>query len=70
MQTFGVTNKEHYGMLWYFLWWSIMATRPTTLTFNTYRVFPKSLLDMSMRGVFDRLTIQLFTTSFQQQKDL
>ena len=21
---FGVTNKEHYGMLWYFLEWSIM----------------------------------------------
>ena len=23
MQKFGVTDKEHYGMLWYFLWWSI-----------------------------------------------
>ena len=23
MQDFGVTNKEHYGMLWYFLEWSI-----------------------------------------------
>ena len=22
---FGVTNKEHYGMLWYFLEWSIMV---------------------------------------------
>ena len=22
---FGVTNKEHYGMLWYFLEWSISA---------------------------------------------
>ena len=22
-QTFGVTNKEHYGMLWYFLEWSV-----------------------------------------------
>ena len=22
MQIFGVTNKEHYGMLWYFLEWS------------------------------------------------
>ena len=21
MQNFGVTNKEHYGMLWYFLEW-------------------------------------------------
>ena len=23
MQNFGVTNKEHYGMLWFFLEWSI-----------------------------------------------
>ena len=23
MQSFGVTNKEHYGMLWHFLEWSI-----------------------------------------------
>ena len=23
MQHFGVTNKEHYGMLWYFLEWAI-----------------------------------------------
>ena len=25
LQTFGVTNKEHYGMLWYFLEWSIVS---------------------------------------------
>ena len=24
MQNFGVTKKEHYGMLWYFLEWSII----------------------------------------------
>ena len=24
MQKFGVTSKEHYGMLWYFLEWSIL----------------------------------------------
>ena len=23
MQNFGVTNKEHYGILWYFLEWPI-----------------------------------------------
>ena len=23
MQNFGVTNKEYYGVLWYFLEWSI-----------------------------------------------
>ena len=25
MQNLGVTNKEHYGMLWYFLEWSILV---------------------------------------------
>ena len=25
MQNFGVTNKEYYGMLWYFLEWSNVA---------------------------------------------
>ena len=25
---FGVTNKEHYGMLWYFLEWSIHRCAP------------------------------------------
>ena len=25
MQNFGVTNKEYYGMLWYFLEWSIQS---------------------------------------------
>ena len=28
MQNFGVTNKEHYGMLWYFLEWSISSNVP------------------------------------------
>ena len=25
MQNIGVTNKEHYGMIWYFLKWSIVG---------------------------------------------
>ena len=34
MQNFGVTNKEHYGMLWYFLEWSIVyAVRIGSLSF-------------------------------------
>ena len=28
MQNFRVTNKEHYGMLWYFLEWSIVDFFP------------------------------------------
>ena len=30
MQNFGVTNKEHYGMLWYFLEWSIPVIAENT----------------------------------------
>ena len=26
MQNFGVTNRDHYGMLWYFLEWSIVQS--------------------------------------------
>ena len=28
MQNFGMTNKEYYGMLWYFLEWSILGLQP------------------------------------------
>ena len=30
MQNFGVTKKEYYGMLWYFLYWSIGLICTTT----------------------------------------
>ena len=36
MQNFGVTNKEHYGMLWYFLEWSIVIRAQQTLC-NFYK---------------------------------
>ena len=29
MQDFGESNKEHYGMLWYFLEWSIELENDT-----------------------------------------
>ena len=31
MQNFGVTNKEHYGMFWYFLEWSIYSQSSSLL---------------------------------------
>ena len=34
MQNFGVTNKEHYGMLWYFLEWSIIQLLHMTNLFS------------------------------------
>ena len=36
MQNFGVTNKEHYGMLWYFLEWSIKVSESHTGEFTFY----------------------------------
>ena len=34
MQNFGVTNEEHYAMLWYFLEWSIKL--PGAYLFQTH----------------------------------
>ena len=38
MQNFGMTNKEYYGMSWYFLEWSIVyfITQQQTLQFVHY----------------------------------
>ena len=48
MQKFGVTNKEHYGMFWYFLEWSI-GVEPTAsalaLKFFFFRVFIAQLVE-------------------------
>ena len=38
MQNFGVTNKEHYGMLWYFLEWSIEGIDPAESQLNNASV--------------------------------
>ena len=38
MQNFGVTNKEYYGMLWYFLEWSIQRIRPAWPTKTKLRM--------------------------------
>ena len=50
VQNFGVTKKERYGMLWYFLEWSIAVTVnfgllaiEHTQTYETYRVMWKIL---------------------------
>ena len=42
MRNFGVTNKEHYGMLWYFLEWSIKF--PGAYLFQTH--LRGSLIDL------------------------
>ena len=38
MQNFGVTNKEHYGMLWYFLEWPITVTDSCERLFQTFGI--------------------------------
>ena len=45
LQNFGVTNKEHYGVLWFFLEWSIarpsfLPSVPRTLIRLQYFSFP------------------------------
>ena len=51
MQNIGVTNKEHYGMVWYFLEWSIRVAVFTRARFPALPVVsegdsgqPKELL--------------------------
>ena len=34
MQHFGATNKEHYGIIWYFLEWSIALFTDTPAILN------------------------------------
>ena len=34
-QKFGATNKDHYGMLWYFLEWSIYRLRFSASLFQS-----------------------------------
>ena len=41
MQNFGATNKEYYGMLWYFLEWSICSFKEPL---DCYFLFIFSLL--------------------------
>ena len=42
---FGVTNKEHYGMLWYFLEWSI-RTASNFIALTTSRLLRQILANV------------------------
>ena len=47
MQNFGVSNKEHYGMLWYFKEWSIgTVVRHDIL--SSHLLFYDALLDTAI----------------------
>jgi len=62
---FGVTNKEHYGMLWYFLEWSIKITDKLEAFFKA----------KNMQVYFTRLHLPYYReiiislTKFLQQKE-
>ena len=45
MQNFRVTNKEHYGMLWYFLEWSIASLACAVPTHQWLHVAAQDLID-------------------------
>ena len=48
---FGVTNKEHYGMLWYFLEWSIREQRQKYKQKQKSQLILRSLgMDMRLNG--------------------
>ena len=49
MQNFGVTNKEHYDMLWYFLGWSILCEQERRCPFS-----PKIVCTAPIRSVYSR----------------
>ena len=41
IQNFGVTHKKHYGMLWYFLEWSIALRELSLIKNNAFTKFWK-----------------------------
>ena len=59
MQNFGATNKEHYGMLWYFLEWSIRlaADKMTSKLVARFRVTGKP-------GLFYKTSVQVERAEF------
>ena len=60
MQNFGETNKEYYGMLWYFLEWSIAAY----FDFE-WHVHAKFLRQKENRACRDGTLSKLFNSSFK-----
>ena len=49
MQNFGVTNKEHYGMLWYFLEWSIEPARSAEMITGSFWVKRDDIISQEKR---------------------
>ena len=71
MQTFGVTNKEHYGMLWYFLEWSIgsvgqSVASSTKVLRSTESTGPETTPEIACETLdFGSISLQFaFPTSF------
>ena len=71
MQNFGVTNKEYYGMLWYFLEWSIercarSGQKKLTKTYNTGFPNHSTLINYALGYLFSFsiLFIYLFFSIF------
>ena len=61
-QNFGVTNKEHYGKLWYFLEWSIMSyyvlENFKQKNFKVLLTWLLSRWDFFPLGLFDKCVIK------------
>ena len=76
MQKFGVTNKEHYDMLWYFLEWSIgvdaLALKFRVFIAQLVEHYSANLEAMSSNPVkppiFFRLNLHLFKIAITQRR--
>ena len=55
MQNVGATNKEHYGMLWYFLEWSVVYSYfEKCCRKNVHATIPKGIVGGFEFTVFQR----------------
>ena len=52
MQNLGVTNKEHYGMLWYFLEWSIRQLLILGRNLNGYKKGTETVNDKILESSY------------------
>ena len=57
-QNFRVTNKEHYGMLWYFLEWAIL-----------YRFFINIIYTLGILCIYQRVKLHVKISSQQYFKE-
>ena len=64
MQKFGVTNKEHYGMLWYFLEWSNTARSCETVC--AMQVYTSDGIELAEASAGDSLQVRIRRNRYEK----